>query len=114
MSLTLPAVADSILPRLVYADGADHQPHLTLPRHFRPTTSGGHIKPASGGLWTAPVTETAQDGTPLRSAWTDCCRREMPSEWGTDYDGLFIEITPTADARILRINCSAAGGWRGR
>lgn len=67
----LPAVTGADLPRLVYAHSADHDPTLTLPNRFRPIQPGGYVKPNAGGMWTAPVTEAAADGTPAQSAWTD-------------------------------------------
>lgn len=100
----LPHTTGRDLPPLAYAHSADHDPALTSPEHFRSITAGGLIKPAGGGLWTAPVTSQHPDGTPSMSAWIEWCRGE---DWGADHYTLLTEIHPARDAQVLRIDTLA-------
>ena len=92
------------LPRQAYAYSPGHDVRWTRPENFRPVTGKRRwVKPDPGtGFWTATVTETTQDGRPLRTSWTEWCTAE---EFG-HYTGL-IEVYPDPDARVVRIDTLA-------
>jgi hypothetical protein len=102
----LPVITGAELPPLAYAHSADHDPALTAPAHFRPIVHEGWVKPKSGtGLWTAPVTAADASGSPTDTAWLIYTREEMDVPAGS-YSYL-TEITPLADARVLRVDTHA-------
>lgn len=96
-------IASADLPQLVYAHGAEHDPALTDPAHFRPIADG-FIKPSHGGLWTSPVTGAASDGAPFDTAWLEWCR---DNEYGAEYYTHLTLISPLPDARVLLIDSVA-------
>jgi hypothetical protein len=105
--MTLPVMTGAHLPRLAYAHGSKHDPTLTLPEKFRPVTNSRYMpKPEAGGLWTAPVTRTAdtEDGEILSTTWTDWCRTE---DFGRGLYTDFLEIQPDPYALVLRIDSLA-------
>ena len=96
----LHAIPVADLPPLAYLYGENHDPALTEPEHFRAITSNGWVKP-SGGLWTAPITARADDGSVLRTAWTEWCVDNM---WADLVKARFLEILPRPDARVLLVD----------
>lgn len=103
--MSLPAIPADQLPPLAYAHSDQHDPRLTLPEHFRPVQEGKRrfVKPHVGGLWTAPVTEVAADGSIAATAWTDWCRDNMWDE-NVGSDSRFLTIAPQPSARVLLID----------
>lgn len=99
--MSLPQIASADIPALAYAHDDSIAPAAST---FRPVAGIGWVKPAPRtGLWAAPVTKRADDGTPADTAWLDWCR----SEWSTDGYTHLTEVVPAADARVLRIDVQA-------
>lgn len=96
--MALPTIAPADLPPLAYAHNNAVDP-ATAP--WRPVVGHGWVKPqAHTGLWTAPVTATAEDGAPADTTWLEWCR----AEWSTEGSTHLTVIRPHATARVLLID----------
>lgn len=99
--MSLPIIAPAELPPLAYAH--DNTVDIAAAA-WRTVTEYGWVKPhANTGLWTAPVTAWAEDGSPADTAWLEWCR----AEWSTGNSTHLTLVRPHDTARVLRIDSQA-------